>query len=71
MINESLQIKNFNDKIRIMNQANAKILTLNAEEARNLHIEIYTLLEKITSLTTNEPKVQEITQIKMDGGGFK
>jgi hypothetical protein len=67
--NLPLQIKKFNDKVRAMNQSNGKVLTLNAEEARGLHAEIYDLMATISHLAnsaTNEPTVA----ISMDGGKF-
>jgi hypothetical protein len=51
-----------------MNQGNGKLLTLNAQEARSLHAEIYDLMATITSLskTTDAASIS----ISMDGGGF-
>ena len=54
-----------------MNQTNAKLLTLNADEARNLHTEIYNLLASMTEMSFNPQKPEEIIQINMDGGSFK
>lgn len=68
--NLPLQIKKFNDKLRVMNQANAKILTLNAEEARSLHAEIYDLMATISQLSKNST-VDDVVVINMDGGSFK
>ena len=68
--NSPLQIKLFNDKVRVMNQANAKILTLNAQEARSLHAEIYDLMATIASLT-KDTATDDAVIINMDGGGFK
>jgi len=68
--NLPLHVKKFNDKLRVMNQANAKILTLNAEEARNLHAEIYDLMATIASLSIATDTNATI-EINMDGGGFK
>ena len=61
----------FNDRVRAMNQSNSKLLTLNAEEARNLHAEIYNLLALTAELSKSAPVVQNSLQINMDGGGFK
>jgi hypothetical protein len=68
-INVTFHIKLFNDKVRAMNQANAKVLTLNPQEARSLHAEIYDLMAIIASLSKNEetPNIN----VSMDGGGFK
>ena len=54
-----------------MNQANAKILTLNAEEARSLHAEIYDLMATIAALSKQGPSTSAIATINMDGGSFK
>ena len=69
--NLPLHVKKFNDRVRAMNQANAKILTLNSEEARGLHAEIYDLMATIAGLSKDSSMATEITQITMDGGGFK
>lgn len=54
-----------------MNQSNGKILTLNAQEARNLHAEIYDLMATISGLSKNTENSVVKTGISMDGGGFK
>jgi len=51
-----------------MNQTSGKILTLNAEEARNLHAEIYDLMATNVSLNRTTTNAVAVT---MDGGGFK
>ena len=66
-----LHVKRFNDRLRAMNQANAKILTLNAEEARNLHAEIYDLMATIAMLSRAGTNDTPVVSISMDGGGFK
>ena len=71
----SLQIKNFNDKIRVMNQSQSRDLTMSASDARNLHTEIYALLAQIADLSKSSEAVEttndQVIQISMDGGGFK
>jgi hypothetical protein len=47
----SLHLKNFNDRIKVMNQTNSKDLTLTVLEARNIHAGIFELLTKINDLT--------------------
>ena len=69
--NLPLQIKKFNERVRAMNQANAKILTLNADEARSLHAEIYDLMATIAELSKLYEQGGTVTTISMDGGGFK
>lgn len=62
-------IKLFNDRVRAMNQANGKMLTLNPQEARNLHAEIYDLMATIANLAQQAP-VAKVAVISMDGGSF-
>lgn len=69
--NLPFHIKNFNNKVRAMNQTNGKLLTLNAEEARSLHAEIYDLMATIAELTKLSEQGGTVTAINMDGGGFK
>lgn len=65
--NLPLHIRLFNDKVRAMNQANAKLLTLNQQEARSLHAEIYDLMATIASLSRPAP----VTELEVSGGLFK
>ena len=69
--NFTFHIKLLNDRVRAMNQANGKILTLNANEARNLQAEIYDLMAIIAELSRVAEQEGSVTSIKMDGGGFK
>ncbi len=64
----SLAVKNFNERVKIMNQTGSKQLALSAEEARNLHADIFNLLANIAELQSN-PTTQT-TAIGLDGGGF-
>jgi hypothetical protein len=68
--NLPLHIKNFNTKVRAMNQTGSRLLTMNAEEARSLHAEIFDLLATISNFTQNESADQVVTVV-MDGGTFK
>jgi hypothetical protein len=65
----SLSIKNFNDRVKVMNQTGSKQLSLSADEARNLHADIFNLLSNFAELSattqTNTPTVSSL-----DGGGF-
>jgi hypothetical protein len=67
--NLPLQIRLFNEKVRAMNQSNGKILTLNAQEARGLHAEIYELLVQIATYTKKSEDIEG--SIKIDGGSFR
>jgi len=68
--NLPFHIRMYNERVRAMNQSNAKILTLNAQEARNLHSEIYDLMAGLATIINNPPTTNSI-EINMDGGGFK
>lgn len=69
--NLPFHIKLYNDRLRAMNQSNGKILTLNAQEARNLHAEIYDLMATIARLSQTAGNTSDITTVGMDGGGFR
>ena len=69
MDNLPFHIKMFNDRVRAMNQTNSKMLTLNPQEARNLHAEIYDLMATIAELSKTNSN--DTVVINMDGGGFK
>lgn len=65
----SLHLKNFNNKIKVLNQTNSKELVLTATEARNIHSEIFTLLTQIADITALK-KQAEIIDVAMEGGSF-
>jgi hypothetical protein len=65
----SIAVKNFNEKVKVMNQTNAKQLVLSADDARNLHSDIYALLANIAEMRSAGGG--DIVQIAMDGGRFK
>ena len=65
----SIAIRNFNEKIKVMNQTNSKQLVLSADDARNLHTDIYALLANIAELKSAGGEVVQIGV--MDGGRFK
>ena len=68
----SLHLKAFNNRVKVMNQTNARDLTLSALEARNLQADIFDLLTQIQALTElREQQTSESTlNVEMDGGGF-
>jgi len=69
--NLPFHIKLLNDRVKQMNQSNGKILTLNAQEARSLHAEIYDLMATIASLSKATSSTSGASNINMDGGSFK
>jgi hypothetical protein len=66
----SLAFKNFNNKVQQMNQTGGKQLMLSADEARNLHADIYVLLANLAEIQSSSDQAPN-TEISMDGGGFK
>ena len=64
----------FNDKIKAMNQTNAKTLTLTVNEARSLHADLFDLLNHCATLSqkleNHDIDDNAVVQINMDGGGF-
>lgn len=69
--NAPFHVKLFNERVRAMNQSHGKILTLNAQEARSLHAEIYDLMAIIAGSARTQDTTTNLVNISMDGGGFK
>lgn len=69
--NLPFHIRMFNDKIKVLNQTNGKLLTLNPQEARSLHTEIYDLMATIAQLSKTTSTGNDQININMDGGSFK
>lgn len=60
----------FNDKIKLLNSSQGKQLMLSAQEARNLHADIFDLLNHCATLSqrlATEPSSNAV-DVKMDGG---
>lgn len=74
MTPSSLHLKNFSDKVKLMNQSGKQNLTLTAQEARSLHSDIFDLLNHCATLSKQLYAAQnqeQVIQVTMDGGGFK
>lgn len=69
----SLAIRNFNDKVKALNQTNGKQLVLSAQEAKSLHADIFALMANFAELSAQggSSSKDEVIQISVDGGGFK
>lgn len=65
----SYHVSAFNEKVRVMNQSGGKGLNLSAEDARNLQSDIFSLLAKITELSTATSE-DSVAEVKLDGGVF-
>lgn len=69
----SIHVKNFNDRVRVMNSSQSPTLVMTAQDARNLHADIFAILAQFAELSEklqSSPE-NEVVQINMDGGGFK
>ncbi|MCX7593181.1 MAG: hypothetical protein N2235_05375 [Fischerella sp.] len=64
-----LHSKKFSDLVKNMNQTHGKNLVLTAEQANNLHAEIFSLLARIVELE-NANKEENSIQVIMQGRGF-
>lgn len=72
MDNLSIHLRAFNEKVKVMNQTQAKSLTLTAAEARNIHSDLFALLTHLAELSQRSvAPEEETTTIQMDGGRFK
>lgn len=70
--NLTIHLKMFNDKIKLMNSSQGKQLMLSAQEARNLHSDIFDLLNYCATLSQqleNRPTSGPV-EVKMDGGSW-
>jgi hypothetical protein len=68
----SIHIKNFNDRVKAMNQTHSRELTLSAQDARSLHADIFAVLAHVTELSAIvNSGGEQVVQISMDGGSFK
>jgi tRNA threonylcarbamoyladenosine modification (KEOPS) complex Pcc1 subunit len=65
-------VKSFNERVKIMNQTGRQDITLSAQDARNLHADICSLLVLIAELTNKVQVTDEdiTTEVTMDGGKF-
>lgn len=67
----SLAVKNFNERVKVMNQTGSKQLALTADEARNLHADIFNLLTHVAeSQSSTQSQNNSATINSLDGGGF-
>jgi len=70
--NLTMHISNFNDRVKGMNQLRHTELRLTSVEVNNLHSDIFALLAQISRLQSQLDDGQsQVTQVVMDGGGFK
>jgi peptidoglycan hydrolase CwlO-like protein len=70
--NLTLHVSMFNDRVKGMNQLKHSELRLTSTEANNLHSDIFALLAQISKLQAQLEEGQtQVTEVIMDGGGFK
>jgi len=67
----SLHLKKFNDRVKVLNQTNARELVLSAAEARQLQADIFDLLTQIQALAEIKDSNQnEVIAVQVRGAGF-
>jgi hypothetical protein len=62
----TLHFKLFNDKVKLLNQLGQKNLILTADEARNLHSDLFDLLNRLAASSSTD----NIIKTDLDGGKF-
>jgi len=70
--NLTIHLKMFNDKIKLLNSSQSKQLMLSAQEARNLHADLFDLLNHCATLSQKLESlpVANAVDIRMDGGNW-
>jgi hypothetical protein len=70
--NLTMHLKMFNDKVKLMNQSQSKQLILSAQEARNLHADLFDLLNHCATISQKlqEKRQDDVVSVGMDGGSF-
>jgi|APCry1669189733_1035249.scaffolds.fasta_scaffold64100_2 hypothetical protein len=68
----SLHLTAFNNKIKVMNQSGSKEMVLSAVEARNIHSDIFDLLNKLNELieTKKTTPTDAVVSVELKGGSF-
>ena len=66
----SLHLRKFNDRVKVLNQTNARELVLTAGEARQLQADIFDLLTQIQALAEVKSAEPELISVQVKGGGF-
>lgn len=72
MDNLTMHISTFNDRVKGMNQTRQTELRLTAVEANNLLSDVFAVLAQVSRLSNQVTAASSnVTEIVMDGGGFK
>lgn len=67
----SIHLRAFNNRVKVMNQTNARELSLTASEARQLQADIFDLLVQIQALAeVKKSNENEIIAVQVKGAGF-
>ena len=67
----SIAVRTFNERVKAMNQTNARQLLLSSAEARNLHHDIYAMLNAIAESGQIATDSAGTVTVDMDGGSFR
>lgn len=66
----SLHLRKFNDRVKVLNQTNAREMVLSAAEARQLQADIFDLLTQIQALAEVKSAEPEVIAVQVKGAGF-
>jgi hypothetical protein len=67
----SIHLRAFNNRVKVMNQTNARELSLTASEARQLQADIFDLLVQIQSLAEVKKSTEnEVIAVQVKGASF-
>ena len=67
----SYHVQAFSKLVTIMNQTHSKNISMSADDARNLHSDIFALLARIAELTeSSSAAAPESISVSVDGGAF-
>ena len=66
----SLHLRKFNDRVKVLNQTNAREMVLSAAEARQIQADIFDLLIQIQALTEVKSAEPEVIAVQVKGASF-
>ena len=69
MQNLRVAMRTLNERVKLMNQTSARQLTLTADEARNLHSDIFAILANLAEAQA-KPEGVVTSTMGLDGGSF-
>ncbi len=69
--NLPLHLKNFNDKVKVMNQSGKQSMMLTAQEARSIHSDMFELMSLCVKMSKQmNSSNNAASSVNMDGGSW-